>query len=110
MKREGQANPYAFLPLNPRMLGKRQQRNVKSTLDKFAGKRQVANAGKKARAPPPSPNPNSSPSPSPNPSPNPNPNPIPNPSPNPKKARPHVHGIEARRKKNAGGGKKKVGR
>tara|TARA_B100000780_G_scaffold42391_1_gene26335 strand:+ start:120 stop:284 length:165 start_codon:yes stop_codon:yes gene_type:complete len=54
------------------MLGKRQQLNVKTTLEKFAGKKQMANAGKKAR--------------------------------------PHVHGIEARRKKSAGGGKKKVGR
>ena len=72
VKREGQANPYAYLPLNPRMLGKRQQLNVKTTLEKFAGKKQMANAGKKAR--------------------------------------PHVHGIEARRKKSAAGGKKKVGR
>ena len=44
VKREGAPNPFAYLPLNPRMLGKRQQRNVKTTLSKFAGKKQMANA------------------------------------------------------------------
>ena len=48
VKRADGPNPFAYLPLNPRMLGKRQQRNVKTTLSKFVAPKGAA--AKAARA------------------------------------------------------------
>lgn len=48
VKRADGPNPFAYLPLNPRMLGKRQQRNVKTTISKFVAPKGAA--AKAARA------------------------------------------------------------
>ena len=48
VKRADGPNPFAYLPLNPRMLGKRQQRNVKTTISKFVAPK--GPAAKAARA------------------------------------------------------------
>ena len=52
VKRADGPNPFAYLPLNPRMLGKRQQRNVKTTISKFvAPKGAAAKAAKSNKGP-----------------------------------------------------------
>jgi hypothetical protein len=45
--------PYAYLPLNPRLLGKKQQKQASATMDKLLGpsakKRNAAGVGKKSK-------------------------------------------------------------
>mmetsp|Transcript_30031 Transcript_30031/g.87873 ORF Transcript_30031/g.87873 Transcript_30031/m.87873 type:complete len:248 (+) Transcript_30031:693-1436(+) len=46
--RPGGQQPYAYLPLNPRLLGKKQQRNAKATMGKLMAKKsKVVKSGRK---------------------------------------------------------------